>query len=235
MRGFKSTSSAAAPTTSAATKPAETAKPTTTGSATAATEPAKPAEASLDDILEDKSDTDAGAVSVDLSKVDDNAPALGGAKNVPEPTEAGKKLEWVDIGPISLIEPPGWQHKVNKEKGLVVFLGAEEDKAAVVFSGFDKPEDGLKKVDQMIAEFQFKDVKWRKGKSVKLGEDKSLPAFLSTGTAKDKGGKGMKLFFTLIKTGQAVNVLAIGGQDDDAKTTDGLEMAITIVALAKKH
>jgi hypothetical protein len=79
----------------------------------------------------------------------------------------------------------------------------------------------------------FKETKWKKAKPVKLGEDKSIPALISFGTAKDSKGTPMKLYFALIKTGQPVNVLALGGADDDAPAEE-LNTALGIVAMAKK-
>ncbi|MFO0548009.1 MAG: hypothetical protein U0271_06455 [Polyangiaceae bacterium] len=229
---------------SAPAKEGPSAKVASSAPPPAPTESAKPADSAtagsdkspvdVKDILKDDDGEASGVLSVDLSKVEDDAPALGGTKPIEQPAGGTEKMEWVDIGPVSIIQPPGWEHAAKSP--FVIFASTEkpDPHAAVIFTGFDKPEDGLKLVDRMTAEFKFKDTKWHKAKPVKLGEDKSMPALISIGSAKDEHGKELKLFFILLKTGQPLNLLALGGSPVDAPE-DALNTAIGIVALAKKH
>lgn len=221
----KSTGSATATAkaTAAATSTAA-ATATVAATATGTAAPSAAAEIDVKSILAGDGE-DASGIAVNLADVKDDAPALGGVK----PNIAADKVEWLPVGPLQVMNP-GWEKKKVGELGILV---SPDKKAGVVFTGFDTPENGAKKVDEMTKQLGFKETKWKKAKPVKLGEDKSIPALISFGTAKDPKGTPMKLYFALIKTGQPVNVLALGGADDDAPAEE-LNTALGIVALAKK-
>lgn len=209
---------------SSAPPPTESAKP-----ADSATAGGDKSPVDVKDILKSDDGEASGVLSVDLSKVEDDAPALGGTKQLEQ-----EKLEWVDIGPVSIIQPPGWKHEAKSPFVIFESAGDPEKNAGVIFTGFEKQEEGLKLVDRMTEQFGFKDIKWHPAKAVKLGEDKSMPALISIGSATSAKGKALKLFFILLKTGQPLNLLALGGSPVDAPE-DELNTAIGIVALAKKH
>lgn len=189
------------------------------------------ADVDVKDILKgDPADKGSHVLKVDLSKIDETAPALGGTPaKAPEPPQ-GQQVEWLPVGSFSIMNP-GW--KKQHEDPLYALISPDE-KAAVLFTGFDTPENGGKMVDAIVAELGFTDAMWQEAKPVKVGEDKSIPALLGLGNAKDKDGKAVKLFFMLVKAASPPNLLAIGGADADAPE-EMLNTALGIVALVKHN
>ncbi|MBK6513030.1 MAG: hypothetical protein IPG04_02640 [Polyangiaceae bacterium] len=228
---------------SASAKAESTSKGATSGSAAAAasgSQSAKPegsaAVAKADavdvkDILKgDGSGKSSNVLKVDLSKIDETAPALGGTPPKPPEPKAGEQVEWLPVGSFSIMNP-GW--KKEHQDPLYALISPDE-KAAVLFTGFDTPENGGKMVDAIVAQLGFTDATWQDAQPVKVGEDKSIPALLGLGNAKDKDGKPVKLFFMLVKADAPPNLLAIGGADADAPE-DLMNTAVGIVALVKRN
>jgi len=163
-----------------------------------------------EDLAKEEASGDKNVLSVDLSKADNDAPTLGGGDEPPAPKEG--KLEWLEAGGL-MIPNPGWKHSTAADLGI---LESPDQKGGVVFTGFKSPEDGLKKVDEITAKLQLKNVKWSKPEEVLVGPDK-LPGYAGGGKGEDEKGKPNKLFYALVKTGEADNLLAVGGADDDAE------------------
>lgn len=236
--GCKESGPSSASANTASAKPSTTSASAGTGSAatSAAAAPSGSADAGkadavdVSDILNDKSEDNAGVLSVDLSQVKEDAPPLGGAAPAPPPAQTGKELEWVPVGPLMFVQPGGWQKKkINNDIGLFV---SGDNKAGIAFSHFDTPANGEQRVNAMTQTFGFKEVKWSKSKQVKVGLDSKFPAIVRGGTGKDAKGKPMKLFFALIKTGQQMNIVALGGADTDAPE-ETMKLPLMIVATPK--
>ncbi len=229
-----STTSATAGTTGTAAA-SVTASTKTEGSAQAATPPsaspsgaetAQPSGGEVDvaSVMDDKPGETSSGITVDLSNVPDKAPALGGLEKPPP------KAEWLPVGNLAVMNP-GWE---KKKKGELGMLYSKELDAAVVFTGYGAHENGGKKVDEMTKLFRWKETVWsKKPKAFLLGEDKSVPAYIFFGRAKDDEGKPLKVFFALMKTGKPVNVVALGGSSESSPPK-AFKTALGIVALARR-
>ncbi|MFO0553829.1 MAG: hypothetical protein U0271_35925 [Polyangiaceae bacterium] len=231
--GSNKTSTSSSQTPSGSNKSTADAPPTTSGSApapttSASTTPEKKAEIDPADILKDDGGPEEGILNVDLSAVKDDAPALGGeaAVKAPPAAPAGAKLEWLSAGPL-MIPNPGWKLQKKDDIGLLM---SPDQKALLLFTGFKTPQDGLKRVDDIVGHAKFKDVKWKKPTPVTLGPNK-VPGLFGKGHA-TSAGKGVKLFYVLIKN-QPENLLVIGGADDGGE--DSLKVGLAIIDNIKKQ
>lgn len=191
---------------------------------------AKPAgdkkEVNVDDLLKSNDPDASGVLNVDLSKVDEDAPALGGEEaEPPKPADESKQLEWLDAGKLE-VPNPGW--KFEKDDGMA-FLLSPDEKGAVFFTTFDTQENGLKKVDAVVAALKLKNAKFNKPSAVKIGPKDDIPALVGGATAESKDGKPGRLFYALIKTGEPLNLLAIGGAPDEGGK-EAFDTAINIIA-----
>jgi len=232
--GSGSSSASSNPSGSSKAQAGSSSSPSTSGSAKASAPPAgsgSPKTADTGkaeaDPFKDDSGPEEGVLSVDLSAAKDDAPPLGGTAPAPPPPPQGAKLDWLTAGPLS-IPNPGW--KLNK-KGELGFLESPDKKAGLIFTGFKEPKEGLKKVDDICAAMQLKNMKWKKPVPVTLGPDK-VPAMFGKGKGQGKDGKGAHLFYMLIKN-TPQNLLAIGGADDDGGEPS-LKVALNIMGNIKK-
>lgn len=213
----------------AASSPASTASTTQSSTAAASSSasaaPAQ-AEVNVEDILKSDDANSEGIVDTDVSKVPDEG-AVGLADMKPPPPKA----EWLPVGNLAIMNP-GWdKQKISNNMGM---LYSKELHAGVAFSAFGAKDDGPKTVQQMVKTLGFTDVKWsKKGKPVKLGEDKSVPALLFFGQGKSSKGDPLNLFFSVMKTGQPMNLIALGGARKESGA-DAYKATLAIVALAKR-
>jgi hypothetical protein len=196
---------------------------TPSGSAVAADKPA--GEVKVEDVFKDEDPADnKGVIEVDISKVPDEAPALGGIAAAPA------KAEWLPVANL-LVMNPGWEKKKSGDMGL---LYSADLHAGVAFSGYEAKSNGGAKVDEMVKQLGFTDIHWqKKAHPFKLGEDKSVPAMLYFGKGKSSKGDPLKLFFALMKTGKPVNVVALGGARQES-SAEAFKITLGIVALARR-
>ncbi|MFO0616324.1 MAG: hypothetical protein U0414_27275 [Polyangiaceae bacterium] len=170
-----------------------------------------------------------GALKVDLSKVDENAPPIGGSAAKKDPSA---KYTWIAAGDAVLIgQPQGWEKGGNEVIGQ--FLDAKK-KATIVWRTFTDQKDGQAKVDDLVKRLSMKDPVWRDNvlKKFVLGPDK-IPALMGAGNAKEPDGTPVALFYFLVQTGGKENLLIIGGVDDGAPK-ETLDEAIRIIDGIKK-
>ncbi len=177
-------------------------------------------------LLEEDSGEASAVLDVKLPDDDKkDAPSLGGGTMATQPA-AG--LTWLPAGPL-VVPNPGWQ-RIDDPPATVLL--SPDKKAGIVFTSFTTPQDGTTKVDNVVKFLKLRNAKWKKPKQVTLGPDK-VPALFGSGSAIDKDGKPLKLFFSLIRTGGPQNLLAIGLADQDSPDNT-LKTGLNIVGSIKR-
>jgi hypothetical protein len=200
-------------TNSSAASSGSTPAPSANPVASASAKPADSAQAKkdtpdIDAILNDSSkDTPAaGALKVDLSGIDKDAPPLG----MPTAKKADDKLEWLGFGDVQ-IGNPGW---AKTKKGELGQLLDPTKKAGLLFAPFSDQKEGEARVKDLIDLWKLKDVKFgSKQKKFVLGPDK-LPALMGFAQGKEPEGTPIQIFYVFVQTGGKSNVLALAGIDD---------------------
>lgn len=188
--------------------------------------PAKDVDAKA--LLEDQGGESSDVLEVKLPDDVKDAPSLGGAA-VPVAAPSGPALTWMSAGPLA-VPNPGW---TRVDDGPVTVLLSPDKKAAIVFAPFTTTQDGTAKVDRLVQKLKLAHTSWKKAKPVTLGSDK-IPALLGSGRATGPDGKPVKLYFALVKSGAAQNLLAIGVADGDAPATT-IDTGLRIVSSIKRQ
>lgn len=126
-----------------------------------------------------------GTLVVDLSRVVEDAPALG----APLPGV----VDWLDTAEFR-VPNPGWRVFRRTPKGL--FLAAPDGHGDIIVFLFDEQRD----VDELLAGSRLSRWRWREPRAFTLGED-GLPALVGAGDARSAASEPVTLLYAIVRGG----------------------------------